>query len=340
MNPESSDLRQLKLKQTPLISVIVPVYNVIGYLARCIESILSQTYTNLEIILVDDGSSDGSESECDAWKATDPRIKVIHKKNGGLSSARNAGIDVATGDYLGFIDSDDYIELDMYETLLSAILASKKEIACCGMVLEYPTFIKRINILDSPIEYNKEESFRNALLGHNIGLSACCKLYNRSLFSEIRFPFGKLSEDMPVLFQLMDKANGLICTGLPSYHYVTRAGSISKSEYSHRKYDAFEFALEIREHVQKTYPHLDKESGYFCHRIASSLLQVLVLMRDKDELILCDYREYMGCMRETALSFLRSKEIPWKEKMYTLTLLTHTYGLLKRVISLRGDRRQ
>ena len=188
-----------------LISVIVPVYNVEKYLDECVESIVNQTYTNLEIILVDDGSPDRCPEMCDQWAKKDERIRVIHKENGGLSSARNAGLGIATGDYVGFVDSDDFIKKDMYETLLKAFDESVDiGITSCFM-LKYDNnsskpFNKRWNI-ETP-RIIKYDVFGQLLLTEKVNFTLCSKLFRREIVDKARFDIGIVNEDIPYVFRL------------------------------------------------------------------------------------------------------------------------------------------
>ena len=217
------------------ISVIVPVFNVENYLEKCVKSIIEQTYKNLEVILVDDGSTDKSGFLCDELKKQDYRIKVIHKTNGGLSDARNAGIQVSTGKYLSFIDSDDYLERTALEQMMQAILISHSEIAICNIMRFYddgcteefynPTDnqevlegIRRFDTLNQP--------------------SVCNKLFDAKLFANISFPYGKFYEDTYVYHELLYKADKVVLTGKTGYWYLSRKGSIlGRSQFSNRYFD-------------------------------------------------------------------------------------------------------
>ena len=220
------------------ISVIVPVFNVENYLEKCVKSIIEQTYKNLEVILVDDGSTDKSGFLCDELKKQDYRIKVIHKTNGGLSDARNAGIQVSTGKYLSFIDSDDYLERTALEQMMQAILISHSEIAICNIMRFYddgcteefynPTDnqevlegIRRFDTLNQP--------------------SVCNKLFDAKLFANISFPYGKFYEDTYVYHELLYKADKVVLTGKTGYWYLSRKGSIlGRSQFSNRYFDFIE----------------------------------------------------------------------------------------------------
>lgn len=192
------------------ISIIVPVYNIIEYLPRCVESLRKQTYDKIEILLVDDGSTDGTSALCDALAAEDVRIRVFHKQNGGSSSARNLGIQEATGEYLGFVDSDDYVEPDMYERLLQAIETTHLPIAQTGRDEIDPEGKKLPNICE-PVTERQEipaKEFLRELLMHRGDCSFCTKLVRRDLFEEEGFPVGVLNEDFHLLVKLLTRRSG------------------------------------------------------------------------------------------------------------------------------------
>ncbi len=212
-----------------LISVIVPVYNVEAYLERCVASITGQTYRNLEIILVDDGSPDRCPEICDQIAASDPRVKVIHKPNGGLSSARNAGIDAANGDYISFVDSDDLISLDLYERLINLVIANDIDIVCFD--------VARIN--EKGEIWSHTENFDEGMISHdaaiiellkgNINNYAINKFYKKEAFEKVRFPEGRLWEDMATTYKLFLNTEKIYCYPEKLYFYYTRSDSISKN---------------------------------------------------------------------------------------------------------------
>ena len=213
-----------------LISVIVPIYNVERYLPKCIESILNQTYKDLEIILVNDGSTDSSLNICQEYMLRDDRIKIVNKKNGGLSSARNAGLEIASGKYISFIDSDDFIHETMYEKMISLNIRCNTDICIC----DYYTFANQefcgfqykdensfFEIMD------KEEVIKRYLLGNWI--AAWDKLYKRSLFDNLKFPEGILNEDEAIMLFVFDKCNKICYLNEKLYYYLRREGSITTS---------------------------------------------------------------------------------------------------------------
>ena len=182
----------------PVISIIVPVYKVEKQLNKCIESILNQTFKDYELILVDDGSPDNCGHICDEYEKKDSRIKVIHKKNGGLSDARNAGLDIALGKYIGFVDSDDIIHPQMYEKLYNCINKSNLDIVQCKFKRFKSIEEININISDSELnfkEYNSQDAIIDLIDNNKINVNAWNKLYKRELFQNERYPKGKIHED-------------------------------------------------------------------------------------------------------------------------------------------------
>lgn len=215
-----------------LISVVVPVYNVEKYLNRCVESIVNQTYKNLEIILVDDGSTDSSPAICDEWAQKDNRIKVIHKKNGGLSSARNAGIKALTGKYVCFIDSDDYIEINTFELMLKSITKDDYDVCICSanLVDKDYNIISKENYKSST--FSGEEVMKAFLTGKVFeSISACDKLYKVSVIRNNNITFNeeeKWGEDFPFNYLYFKKVDKLISIDDRLYNYLTkRNGSIT-----------------------------------------------------------------------------------------------------------------
>lgn len=244
-----------------LISVIIPVYKVEEYLDECVLSVIRQTYTNLEIILVDDGSPDNCPRMCDEWATKDSRIKVIHKENGGLSDARNAGLDAAEGQYIAFIDSDDYIKPDMMEKLHSALVTEKADIAACGLQ----------NFGDEHERpWGCEETIGTpeqiyALLYNDTAypVAACSKLYKSSCWKTLRFPVGKICEDAFTTYQLIHNAQRIVMIPHALYCYRIRPGSIMTSSFSLKKMDEEEAWRCNYQFMEKHYPQLWKNAFDF-----------------------------------------------------------------------------
>lgn len=254
-----------------LISIIVPVYNMEKYLDRCMESILNQTYKHLEIILVDDGSTDSSPEKCDEYAQKDGRVRVIHKQNGGLSDARNAGLEIAAGEYIGYVDSDDWIEMDMYERMYNACIENKAQIAVCRYFSEYKDHTEaggdgRVILL------SQEELLTIYLGGHEqyvIYNSVWSKLFRRELVSGMVFPKGRNSEDILYTTRAFCRAGRAVYLDQCLYHYVLdREGSIMNVARAERMFrDEIPFWREhivcIRELVS---PRMADLAGYHFQR--------------------------------------------------------------------------
>ena len=240
-----------------LISIIVPVYKVEKYLDKCIESIVNQTYKNLEIILVDDGSPDTCPQMCDDWSKKDDRIKVIHKENGGLSDARNAGLKVAMGKYIGFVDSDDCIDKDMYQNLLKAIIEDDSDIAACDVEMLFDD--NRKNVIMTPnirLVLNKNEAEESIITETMLKHPVWYKLYKRSVINNIVFEVGKLHEDVFWSYQVIGNANKVSIIDYIGYFYYQRSDSIMGENYSLKRLDAVEAKVQRQEYLLSQFPQL------------------------------------------------------------------------------------
>lgn len=229
------------------ISIIVPIYNVEKYLEKCLESILGQTFKDFELILVDDGSPDNCGSICDRYLKLDSRVKVIHKENGGLSSARNAGLDIAIGEYVGFVDSDDWIDTNMYEILYSMAKETDADIIQCKFKELYNENNINIKINTSKFKLiDKFEALNNLIdYGemHVQMVVAWNKLYKKNLFDEIRFPNGKIHEDEFTTYKLLYKSKKVALIGNELYYYRQTPNSIMNAKFNKNRLDYLE-ALE------------------------------------------------------------------------------------------------
>lgn len=244
----------------PLISIIVPIYNSELYLDKCVNSLINQTYTNIEIVLVDDGSTDGSSQMCENYASADSRIKVVHKVNGGLSSARNAGINACTGAYVGFVDSDDWVSATMYETLLS-ICKDHNTVATIGMV----------EVNDAGEVFNKS-LFEDQIVSGDYLLSSilcrkdfgsvCSRLFPREMIADYRFDETKLNEDVLFMMQIMSNIESAAYSSDSGYYYYRRGGSISRS-FGKAIHDMIGNSVHIRKQVETKFPAHTKEAEYF-----------------------------------------------------------------------------
>lgn len=263
-----------------LITIIVPIYNVEKYLSRCVESIRNQTYENLEIILVDDGATDSCPAICDEYAKEDTRIKVIHKKNGGLSDARNAALDICTGDYVLCVDSDDFMELDTVEMLYQTAVRNGCDISTC----------RYVNYYDGPVELNREQNeelvldtataLENMFYQTNVTTSAWGKLYRRELFEGIRYPKGKICEDLDTTYKLFSRSPKVVINSAKKFYYQQRTDSIINSHFSLKRMDALTFAKDQMLFVEKHHPSATRaaQNRYFVEAI---FILVQIPLRDR-----------------------------------------------------------
>lgn len=245
-----------KKKDAPQISVIVPVYKVEKYLDQCVQSIFAQYYNNLEIILVDDGSPDNCPELCDEYAAIDDRVKVVHKENGGLASARNAGLDVASGKYIAFVDSDDWIEPQTYLSMMEFLIKEELDIVCCEIsrVCDGKE-IERYRFFETGTVLSGKDVTRDVLLD-KIGSQVVKGLYHRDCWENIRFPVGMLYEDIPVTFLAFSKAERVGFIAEPYYLYRANDESISFLPKAIKPYHQFLGFKTHYDYSLKYYPEI------------------------------------------------------------------------------------
>ena len=321
----------------PLISVIVPVYKVEEYLGRCVDSLLAQTYDNLEIILVDDGSPDGCGAICDDYARRDARVRVTHKENGGLSSARNAGIDVARGDYLGFVDSDDWVAAQTYEWLLGMALEENVKLVCAGRYdVSSWTGEQKPGLCPPRREViSGEELAKRIFLWDNVDSAAWDKLYHRSLFRQIRYPLGVVSEDLPTTYRIALDAGKVGMLDKPVYYYFHRDGSITTAAFNPKALQPSGHTKQILEHVRREYPGLSEYAASF-H--VSHLGYVCMTMELAGKEVLDQYAEAYRQKRKELRSFLpfllKSPLIKKKDRLTWITICCGCYGPLRKLYHL------
>lgn len=247
-----------------MISVIIPAYNVSPYLERCVQSIVCQTYSDLEIILVNDGSTDGTGELCDELSKTDSRIRVVHKENGGLSDARNAGIAVAKGEIYSFVDGDDYIEPDTYEAMMAQMQDEKVSIVEGGIITTDVQGNDFIHVIPERKRYTKEEALRD-LFGYEryVMETSCDKLFRASLFRDIRYKKGIINEDMEILPRLLDVSNDVVLLDKVIYHYIKRQDSITGNQYSLKRYQTIAIGRNIYRMCKEKYPALKPYASFY-----------------------------------------------------------------------------
>lgn len=239
-----------------MISIIVPIYNVETYLSRCVDSILNQTITDIEVILVDDGSPDRCGEVCDQYEREDPRIRVIHKENGGLSDARNAGLEIAKGEYIAFVDSDDWLDLQYLEKLMNYLRETNADICECkvyrtsGESFNHQTVATTEEIYDTT--HALEELIQNRVFHQHVWN----KLYRRKVIGDVRFPLGKTNEDEFWTYHVFGQAKRAVKISDTLYNYFQRPNSIMGKNYSLKRLDALEAKMQRQQYLTHYFPEL------------------------------------------------------------------------------------
>ncbi len=265
-----------------LVSVIVPVYNVEEYLVDCIESIRNQIYSKLEIILVDDGSPDNCGAICDEYARKDSRIRVIHKTNGGLSDARNVGIDASKGAYIVCVDSDDLVDLRYVSRMMELMTDDVDLVVCAPLLFFQDNEIEsyKDTTSDPPDIFLPEDALRELFRQREYDFepSAWGKLYRRTLFGDdLRFPVGKIYEDLALTYRLVDRARKIVRTKEKLYFYRQRANSLLNEPFNERKLSILEIADQMREYIIHTHPKLLKSVN---SRVISAYCHILIRLPD------------------------------------------------------------
>ena len=300
-----------------LISIIVPAYNSESYLEKCVDSLLAQTYTDYELILVDDGSTDSTAQICDAYREKDARVRVIHQKNGGLSDARNAGIREASGDYLAFVDSDDWADPELLSVLWEGIGKGATISACGFYTVRNGKAVAWRNDHDDYRVLPAVEAVRDMLYTKSIDTSAWAKLFHKSCFSRILFPKGHLYEEVATTYRLFLTQEKIALTTRPLYYYVKHAGSIVTSSFSDRHMDMLAYSQEMLDLAKERYPELIPAAK---RRIVYACFYLLKTMGNR-------YAEYPGQTRTIMAQFksyergvMKDPEAPRRDKAAILML--------------------
>lgn len=310
-----SELEKTMIK--PLISIIVPVYNVEKYLDECVRSLIEQSYTNLEILLVDDGSLDSSGRICDRWKREDQRITVIHQQNGGLSDARNSGLLCAKGQLIAFVDSDDVIHSTMYEKLYNVMLETDCDISSCE-ILSQKEFHKEDfegqNICKIK-EYSAEEALREIIDNRDIYVTVWNKLYRRSIIDGIMFERGKYHEDEYWTYQIIARAKKIAMISQYYYGYRQRDNSIMTQQYSLRHLDLLDARNRRQQFIREKFPGLADRD---CCRLRFECIRALQLsMKYLDKKDLQKSREIIkDIVKKNPLRYAEYKNLPAGKKTW------------------------
>jgi glycosyltransferase involved in cell wall biosynthesis len=322
----------------PEISVIVPVYNVEKYLNKCVDSILRQTFRNIEIILVDDGSTDNSGRLCDEYLKIDERIRVFHKKNGGVSSARNYGLERATAPYFGFVDSDDYIAEDMYEVLYNNL---KRENADMSMCYWYNVYsggrTPHADIAENHyLVVDRQEAIRLAMEGRLASVHVWNKLYRRELFDTVKYPEGKINEDAFVIVDLLDLCDKIVLTTERKYCHVHRENSVMTGKFTESVCDDLEAYQHNYKIIQEKYPALIYWAEYRLCRVHYSILDRYFSTAESGEFVQIKNTS-VRYLRKHFLFMMQNKRIA-KSRKISLALLMLNENLYKMCVLMKNKR--
>lgn len=268
---------------TPLITVIIPVYQVENYIKRCIESVISQTYSNLEILLVDDGTLDDSAKICQEYADKDSRITVLHKKNGGLSDARNYALNIMNGEYVTFIDSDDYVTVYYVEHLYKALLCSNADMSISWFKNVFESYLPDKNDCKKELQnlevLSSAQCLERMFYQNFIEISAWGKLYKSCLFDNLRYPFGKLYEDIPVTPVTVQRSNKIAVIKNVDYFYFQRKNGIQNMYFNPSKLNAIENMTVLRKFIEERSP---KNIDALNCRYFSTVSNILFQIKDND----------------------------------------------------------
>ncbi len=279
------------------ISIIIPVYNAEKYLDDCMDSVLNQTFEDFELILVNDGSTDRSGELCDEYAKNDKRIKVVHTENNGQGSARNTGIDMATGEYIGFVDCDDYIDYDMYEVLYDNMVRENADLSMCALVDIFPGKIIHNKGKDDFYIMDSREAIKTVMEAEITSVTPVNKLYKRSLFKDIRFPVGQdMGEDAAIMIDLIMLCDKVVLTAEEKYYYVHRGSSSTLRPFEKKDLSVIKVYKKNYKTIMDNYPDLMQVAGM---RICWAYFFVL------DKLLMSSNRAEFKNVEDKCVAFLR-----------------------------------
>lgn len=315
----------------PLISIIVPIYNVERFLDRCVQSIINQTYKNLEILLIDDGSPDDCPNIAAQWARKDYRVKVYHKSNGGLSDARNYGLDRAKGEYIAFVDSDDYIEPEMYEIMIKGILDNQCELACCGRYYTNDSKNIQSRVLPDCKLLTRNDAVRELLNNGCVEEAAWDKLYSITLWDNVRFPKDEINEDIVVMPKILSRCTHIIHVGTAFYHYCYNGTSITKSGYNRNKDVMFKHMEELSLYIKKNFPEEYRYVDVLRAKYAMTTLMAIVLAKEEKK-YWDSYQKYRQILLESYHCMVLCENFSKKQKIEGLLLILGVYNFFWRCI--------
>lgn len=317
-----------------LISVIVPIYKVEQYLSRCIESLLEQSYNNIELILVDDGSPDRCGEICEEYAQKDNRIKIVHKKNGGLSDARNAGLKIASGNYVAFVDSDDWVSKDYLKSMLVALEKSKSDICECEVIRTSGVVKDSCMVRDGEIYiYQTEEALKLLIQDQIFHQYVWNKLYRRECLENIPFEVGKINEDEFWTYQVFGRAKKVVKIFNRLYFYLQRDSSIMGKEFSLKRLDALEAKALRQKYIDKYYPELSliAKVNFMQSCVYSGQMSLLYLDNIERTKAMSTIKEYFNhiCDKKCILNISSKQKIWYMLAVVNLTLVCKMRNFLR-----------
>ena len=297
-----------------LVSIIVPIYNVEKYLEKCIISLINQTYKNIEIILVNDGSPDNSLNICKKYQSTDERIVVLDKTNGGLSDARNYGIERAKGKYITCVDSDDYVLNDYVEFMYNNLKKDNADISICKHIVLFENNTQISTATHKKYILNPKQTLEMLLYDEDMDVSAVAKLYKKELFNGIKYPKGQLFEDAATTYKLIDKADKITFESEGKYFYIIRQDSITNRKFDERKAELIKSTKQMTEYIRNKYPEL--EQGCNRREMYSYLSTLMQMTKEKDIKKHSKLKnEIMNYIKLNRKKVLKDKRIPKRDRM-------------------------
>ncbi len=320
-------------RQNLLVSVIVPVYNTEKYLEKCVNSILSQTYTNLEVILVDDGSKDASGSICDAFAEKDGRVKVIHKENGGQSSARNMALDVFAGDYVAFIDSDDYVKSDMIEQMMSYMLENDADLSVCGFATELAGKIFESELGEENKVVSNHQLMYDYVATKDIRHILCNKIHHRSFFDDIRFPEGMIHEDVYTVHRIIGQCKRAVYLKECLYTQYERVGSTTQATVSERDLSLLVADEELHRYYLENYPDLAEITATKKGNDAANLMERIYrdFRYSKNKELFAKFKKVLSEEYEKHKDKLGTKALKAMEKPFLFRMESRYFGIRRKI---------
>ncbi|WP_039657101.1 glycosyltransferase family 2 protein [Clostridium tyrobutyricum] len=316
----------------PILSIIVPVYDVEKYINKCIDSILKQTFTNFELILVDDGSTDKSGQLCDKFKDEDNRVKVIHKENSGQSESRNIGLDIAKGDYILFVDSDDVLPQDIIIKLYNSISKYNADISCCGYCDDFNVSKNQHYIYPKSFMMSNFDATKRMFLCDGIDSNVWAKMYKKFLFNDLRYPVGKIYEDVLVTYKVLLRANKIVHIGECGYIHTSRPDSTTGSKFSKRDCVYVEHTKIVYEDIKRNYPQLKKSCYlFYLNSVQNIIIRMASNNIDKRNYY---YKKLKKIIDKNYYIYMNSTIFSFKNKIYITFIRFNIYSLIKNIYKI------